>query len=108
MTEVLNPVELRVLGAFSRHILKGMKRVDAKASSPDLLISAFEDGTKATMIVLNRSTEPQQLDVQWAGRRWSQIERTSLYSENEASTSLPSEIIVQPGEILTLSTFAAY
>jgi len=104
---VASSFELRVLGAFSRHVLKGMKRVEAKSSNPDLLTSAFEDGTKATLIVLNRSTETQKVDVQWAGRRWSEIERTSLYSENDASAALPAEIIVQPGEILTLSTFAA-
>jgi hypothetical protein len=71
------------------------------------LTSAFEDGSKATVIVLNRSTEPQKIDVQWVGRRWSEIERTSLTSENEASASLPKDIVVQPGEIVTLSTFAA-
>jgi hypothetical protein len=104
---VASSFELRVLGAFSRHVLKGMKRVEAISSNPDLLTVAFENGTKATVIVLNRSTEPQKLDVQWPDRRWTEIERTSLYSENETSASLPAEIIVQPGEILTFSTFAA-
>jgi hypothetical protein len=104
---VASSFELRVLGAFSRHVVKGMKRVDAKASDSGLLTAAFEDGAKASLIVLNRSTEPEKLDVQWAGRRWTEIERTSVYSENETSTSLPAEIIVQPGEIVTLSTFSA-
>jgi hypothetical protein len=104
---VASSFELRVLGAFSRHIVKGMRRVDAKASTPDLLTAAFEDGAKASLIVLNRSTEPEKLDVQWTGRRWTEIERTSIYSENEISASLPAEIIVQPGEIVTLSTFSA-
>ena len=102
---VASSFELRVLGAFSRHVLKGMKRVDAKASNPDLLTAAFEDGTKATAVVLNRSTEPQQIDMRWAGRRWSEIERTGLSSENEDSAPPPAEIVVQPGEIVTLSTF---
>ena len=106
-TPVASSYQLRVLGAFSRHLVKGMRRVEARASDPDLLTAAFEDGSKATLIVLNRSTEPEKLDVQWAGRRWSEIERTSQYSENETSASLPPEIIVQPGEIVTLSTFAA-
>jgi O-glycosyl hydrolase len=104
---VASSFELRVLGAFSRHVLKGMKRVETKSSEPDLLTTAFEDGAKATVIVLNRSTEPQRLDVQWVGKRWTEIERTSLYSENEVSASSSAEVIVQPGEIVTLSTFAA-
>ena len=104
---VASSFELRILGAFSRHVMKGMKRVETASSTPDLLTSAFEDGSKATVIVLNRSTEPQKIDVQWAGRRWTEIERTSLTSENEASASLPKDIVVQPGEIVTLSTFAA-
>ena len=103
---VASSFELRVLGAFSRHILKGMKRVEATSSNPDLLTTAFEDGAKAALILLNRSTEPQKLDVQWMGRRWTEMERTSLSAENEAITSLPAEIVVQPGEIITLSTFA--
>lgn len=107
-----NPVassfELRVLGAFSRHIVKGMKRVEAKASSSDLLTAAFEDGQRSTLVVLNRSTNPQKLDVQWPGKQWRELERTSVYSENETTKSLPTDIVVQPGEILTLSTFSAY
>ena len=104
---VASSFQLRVLGAFSRHVLKGMKRVEATSSNPDLLTAVFADGAKATLIALNRSTEAQKLDVQWTGRRWTEIERTSVYAENEAS-SVQSEIIVQPGEIVTLSTFAAH
>lgn len=105
---VASSFELRVLGAFSRHVEKGMRRVEANASNPDLLTAAFEDATKATVIVLNRSTEPQRLDVQWSGLKWSEIERTGLYLENEITTTLPAEIIVQPGEIVTLSTYTAH
>jgi O-glycosyl hydrolase len=105
---VASSFELRVLGAFSRHVVKGMRRVEANTSNPDLLTAAFEDSTKATLIVLNRSTEPQRLDVQWGERKWSEMERTGLYSENETSTSLPADIIVQPGEIVTLSTYTAH
>jgi len=104
---VASSFELRVLGAFSRHVLKGMRRVDAEPSDADLLAAAFEDGAKATLVVLNRSTEPQQLKVQWPGKQWREMERTNFYSENETTSSLPSELIVQPGEIVTLSTFSA-
>ncbi len=104
---VASSFELRVLGAFSRHIVKGMKRVDAKASNPDLLTAAFEDGAESSLIVLNRSTEPQKLDLQWAGKHWIEIERTSVSAENETSFSISNEIVVQPGEIVALSTFSA-
>jgi O-glycosyl hydrolase len=104
---VASSFELRALGAFSRHVVKGMKRVDSASPNSDLLTSAFADGGKATLIVVNRSTEPQKLDVQWTGERWTEIERTNQYSENETSASVPAEIVVQPGEIVTLSTFAA-
>jgi len=104
---VASSFELRVLGAFSRHIVKGMKRVEADTSNADLLTAAFEDAGKSTLIVMNRSTEPQRLDVQWIGHKWSEIEHTGIYSENETSTLLPAEIIVQPGEIITLSTDTA-
>ena len=55
--------------------------------------------------MLNRSTAPQRLNVKWAGKRWTQIERTSQTLANSTSSSLPGDLIVQPGEILTLSNF---
>lgn len=104
---VASSFELRVFGAFSRHVLKNMRRLETKSSNPDLLSAAFEDGSKASLIVLNRSTMPQRLDVQWAGKQWKEVERTSLYSENQVSAEVSPEIVVQPGEIITLSTFSA-
>ncbi len=104
---VASSFQLRVLGAFSRHIAKGMQRVDTLSSNPDLLTAAFEQGAKASLIVLNRSTEPQELDVAWTRRKWTEIERTNLYAENHTSSHVPAQIIVEPGEIVTLSTFSA-
>ena len=57
------------------------------------------------MIVLNRSTVAQRLKVDWAGKHWTQVERTSQTLENAASNEVSSELVVQPGEILTLSNF---
>jgi hypothetical protein len=102
---VASSFELRVLGAFSRHVLKGMTRVSSNSSNPDLLTAAFEDANRASLIVLNRSTTAQRLKVEWNGKHWTQIERTSQTLENAASTTVPSELIVEPGEILTLSNF---
>jgi hypothetical protein len=102
---VASSFQLRVLGAFSRHVLKGMTRVASTSLNPDLLTAAFEDANRASLIVVNRSTTPQRLKVDWTGKRWTQFERTSQTLENVASTIIPSEIVVQPGEILTLSNF---
>jgi O-glycosyl hydrolase len=98
--------QLRVLGAFSRHVLKGMRRVDTQTANGDLLTAAFTDGKRNSLIVLNRSTETQRLRVDWNGVRWARMERTSFYDEN-VETAVPGEIVVQPGEIVTLSDFSA-
>jgi O-glycosyl hydrolase len=101
---VASSFELRVLGAYSRHILKGMTRVGSVSNNPDLLTAAFEDSNRASLIVLNRSTIAQRLKVDWAGKHWTQVERTNQTLEN-ASAAVPNELVVQPGEILTLSNF---
>lgn len=103
---VASSFQLRVLGAFSRHILKGMHRIETNTSNQDLLTAAFTDGQHSSVIVLNRSTHSQRLHLDWQGTRWSQMERTSFYAENEEK-SLPKKIVIQPGEIVTLSNFRA-
>lgn len=103
---VASSFQLRVLGAFSRHVLKGMRRVESHASNPDLMTAAFTDGQRSTVIVLNRSTLPQHLRMNWQGQQWTRMERTSFYAENE-ETAAPAEIVVEPGEIVTLSNFKA-
>jgi O-glycosyl hydrolase len=103
---VASSFQLRVLGAFSRHILKGMHRVETSSPNSDLLTSAFTDGNHQSLVVLNRSTSPQKLNIDWPGIRWTSIERTSFYSENVEAPS-PNEVIVVPGELVTLSNFKA-
>jgi O-glycosyl hydrolase len=96
--------ELRVLGAFSRRVKEGMRRVFAASTNPDLLVSAFEsNGGRKTVIALNRSTSPQTLTVSWPGANWTVMERASQYAENEPE-AVPASILIQPGEIVTLST----
>jgi len=101
---VASSFELRVMGAFSRHVLKGMTRVSATSDDPDLLTTAFEDAQHTSLIILNRSTEPQRLRVDWAGKHWTEMERTSQTMENVVSAL--GDLIVAPGEIVTLSDFA--
>ncbi len=103
---VASSFQLRVLGAFSRHVLKGMRRVDTQTANGDLLTAGFTDGKRNSLIVLNRSTEAQRLRVDWSGVRWTRMERTSFYDENTEAAA-PSEIIVAPGEIVTLADFSA-
>jgi O-glycosyl hydrolase len=98
--------QLRVLGAFSRHVLKGMHRVEASASNPDLMTAAFTDGKHSSLIVLNRSTSPQRLRADWQGADWTELERTSFYAENEEK-QVSGETTIAPGEIVTLSNFSA-
>jgi hypothetical protein len=104
---VASSYQLRVMGAYSRHLHEGMVRVDASSSNTDLLVSAYEGGASGaitrTLIATNRSTSPQTLAVNWPGTAWRQMERVSQYAENVPET-VPAKIVVQPGEIVTLST----
>lgn len=101
--------ELRVLGAYSRHIRKGMTRIGAASDNPDLLAGAYANGKDETLVMLNRSTSVQRVTLHAGNVDWKQIEHTSLYSENGDSpvTSPLTEITVNPGEIVTLSTIEA-
>ncbi len=103
---VATSFQLRVLGAYSRHILKGMTRVDAKSSDPDLLTTAFVDGPKQTLVMVNRAATARTVTVSGAAHPWVEMERTGLEEENAVS-AVPGEIEVQPGEILVLSTVKA-
>jgi len=103
---IASSFQLRVLGAFSRHALKGMHRVDARVSNSDLMTAAFTNGQQSSLVVLNRSTSTQHLHIDWNDVHWTRIERTSFYSENNEE-QVPNEVIVAPGEIVTLSNFSA-
>ena len=66
---VASSFQLRVFGAYSRRVLSGMVRVDAASSDSDLLATAFQaaDGER-TLVLLNRSTRPQRVAVDWPGK----------------------------------------
>jgi hypothetical protein len=98
--------ELRVLGAYSRHIRKGMKRVDAASGDADLLTTAFTDGKDETLVMVNRASTARTVTVQGVRLPWVEMERTGLEEENEVS-AVPAEVTVQPGEIVVLSTIKA-
>jgi O-glycosyl hydrolase len=98
--------QLRVMGAFSRHIVKGMHRIAVNASDPDLLTSAFANGQNETLVVVNRSATARKLTVDGASHPWAEMERTGLEEENVVA-AVPAEVIVEPGEIVVLSTIRA-
>ena len=103
---VASSFQLRVLGAFSRHVRRGMRRVEGTASNPDLLTAAFTDGKRSSLVLLNRSTTTLIVDVTWPGVHWSTLERTSFYSEN-VEQNMPAAVRIAPGEIVTLANFSA-
>lgn len=104
---VASSFQLRVMGAFSRHVRKGMKRIDVTMGDPDVMATAFVGANnEATMVVMNRSTKATRLHLSWPhAPTFHTLERTSPYSENHAEpiTSL-EHIMIAPGEILTLTT----
>lgn len=104
---IASSFQLRVLGAFSRHILAGMQRVDARSNDPDLLVIAFHDTRHSTIIVLHRASTPRRLDMNWPGTHWIETERTSQTEANAATPFKAGELIIAPGEIVTLADFNA-
>jgi O-glycosyl hydrolase len=98
--------QLRVMGAFSRHIVKGMQRVGVDASDADLLTTAFADAQNETLVVINRSATARKLTVEGANHPWVETERTGPEEEN-AVVAVPAEVVVEPGEIVVLSTIKA-
>jgi hypothetical protein len=98
--------ELRVLGAYSRHIRKGMKRVDVTSADNDLLTSAFADAKDETLVMINRGLTARKVTVRGMNSAWVEMERVGVEEDNEVSAA-PAEIVVQPGEIAVVSTFKA-
>ena len=95
-----------MLGSFSRHILKGMRRVGAESPDPDLLATAFAGGGNETLVLINRSTTARNVAVKGANFPWAEIERTGLEEANAVS-AVPTDLSIQPGEIVVLSTIKA-
>jgi hypothetical protein len=101
--------QLRTYGAFSRRLREGMVRVEADSGDPDLLASAYQGPSSArTAIVLNRSTVPHRIRIDWPGSTFTVIEFSSPYAANAVSKPMPRELVIQPGEILTLSNVALH
>lgn len=98
--------ELRVLGAYSRHILKGMKRIGVESPDPDLLATAFAGDGNETLVLVNRASTARKITVQGTAGSWNEIERTGPEEANAVS-AVPADLVIQPGEIAVLSTIKA-
>lgn len=103
---VASSFELRVLGAYSRHILKGMQRVGASVEDGDLLTTAYADARNQTLVMINRGAAARTVKIAGATQKWIEMERTGAEEEN-AIGAAPEQIVVEPGEIVVLSTLHA-
>lgn len=99
--------QLRTFGAYSRRVKENMTRVRAVSGNPDLLVCAFAgEAGAATLVALNRSQIPLRLRVNWPGTAFREVERVSQYDVNRAESYGDGEILVGPGEIVTLTNVA--
>jgi hypothetical protein len=96
--------QLRVFGSYSRHVQAGMQRVNANATDTNLLATAFASTNGAsTLVLLNRSTSPMSVSVDWSGAQFTQDELTDPYHQNEvlASAGGSQPVTIPPGGIVT-------
>lgn len=98
--------QLRVFGAYSRRVHRGMIRVDAIADDDDLLVAAFDGGeARATVVALNRGSRPLDLDIRWPGARFTEIEMVDPYHPNSVRPFDPKAVpTILPGAIMTLTS----
>ncbi|WPJ97240.1 hypothetical protein SH580_05905 [Coraliomargarita algicola] len=100
--------QLRVLGAWSRRIRKGMTRVELVHDHADLQMSVFIDGKGGqTVVALNRGLVAIRLDLEGidlAKTKW--VEEVSPYAANtvvRACQDPDAVYVIAPGSILTLT-----
>jgi hypothetical protein len=109
MKPVPSSHQLRVLGAYTRRVREGMKRVKAASSSEHMLATAFTGmGGKKTLILLNRSSVAQKVEVKWRGAAFHYLETADQRQENSVEPHSPSNsgslsVLVAPGAIVTLT-----
>jgi O-glycosyl hydrolase len=96
--------QLRAFGAFSRRLPEGMVRIGAESSRDGLLATAYQaPGGARTAILINRSTTPLRVSLDWAGAKFQWAETASPYQENAVRPASAGAVLIQPGEIVTLS-----
>jgi hypothetical protein len=105
--------QLRVFGAYSRRIHRGMVRIEARSSSSDLLVTAFAGSDDArTVVLLNRACAAQDVAIEGFRKGFRYMEIVDPYHENEIIRApMPdadntTHVAIDPGAIITLSTVA--
>lgn len=95
--------QLRVFGAFSRRVKRGMTRVAVESDDHDLLATAFTGTAGATVVLLNRGTVPCRVNVQGLGD-FKEMELTDPYHENAVQPAPHGALTVAPGALVTLTS----
>ena len=96
--------QLRVFGAYSRRIKEGMYRIEAKSSTEDLEVVAFKsEKNLGTLVILNRSLNPFDLEIDWENISFSEMETVDPYSPNIVKPFSGNKVKVEPGSIVTIS-----
>jgi len=98
--------QLRVFGSFSRHILKGMNRIETYSDNRDLLATAYVGSGKKTMVLINRSDNVLNVTIRWGGTEFQNAEITDQFNENSVvnlnSLKEDNKLRIEPGQIITL------
>jgi hypothetical protein len=100
--------QLRMFGAYSRHIFEGYERYTLESPDDDLLVSGYTDGEKNTIVLINRGTEPLEADIPWGFEYAPSVELCDPYHQNELiHENLPVEnnrvsITIDGGQAITL------
>ena len=99
--------QLRIYGAYSRRIHRGMVRREVACSDPDLMASAFKaPNGQSTLVLLNRGCSPAEVKWNWPESNPTTLELTDPYHQNQVlKNALASSrtVTVPAGGILTLS-----
>ena len=90
--------QLRVFGAYSRHLPKGAVRVGATSSDDKILVTAYETPKGKVAIILNQGIKPASISIDAV---FDEMERVSWCSNAEKLDFVKS-FNVEPGEIVTL------
>lgn len=98
--------QLRVFGSFSRHILKGMNRIETNSDNQDLLVTAYAGPGKRTMVLMNRSNNTLNVAIIWKNGEFKNAEITDQFNENYPvslnSLKKDNRLLIEPGQIITL------
>lgn len=88
----------------------GMQRVETSTTSSNLLVTAFAGKDNAyTLVLLNRSTAPMEVTVDWPGATFTRNELADPYHQNTAVpaadvSEADNVVTIPPGGIVTRSS----